>query len=89
VSLVMAGESGMLMWGQICWRRKGSKLAMDDDDSLDRFLRLGVSRNPLDFSGAKRLHQGPIFSILPHGRRRLPHDRISIHEAKTEFVTFH
>ncbi len=62
---------------------------MKDEDSFDEALWLGIPRNLGDFTGAKRVHHGPTFNILPNGKRRLPHDRNSIHEAKTEFMTFH
>jgi len=77
------------MWGQICWRRRVFRFAMENEDTLDEASGLSIPRNPCDFTGAKRVHQRPLFSILPHGRRRLPHNRTSIHGAKTEIVTFH
>jgi len=41
------GKSAMLMWAQICWRRKDFRFPMRDDDSVNEPLRLGILRNPL------------------------------------------
>ena len=77
------GERGMLMWGQICWRRRDFRCAMKDADSLDEAWELGISRNPIDFSRASRVRQGPIFSS---NGTQPPHDWNSIHAAGKKFV---